>query len=518
MWCLHQVPQGARAADDSVPVVPEGIGTAAWLWLSRLPPEMHHKVVEMLRSAKRRLGKPSFGSAFSGTELTLKLLRMLDDLLDQEHCLKFDWQHSFCAEKNPAKRAFIRSQHDAPVVFCDAADLAKMYAMNEVTGEDVVVPFCTAMAAGFSCKSRSRQNNNRAKFKHCISKDTDCETTATFKMLLAYVRVMLPLLLWVENVGDLMQADEFDVSDYDYVLKAFTDLGYFTQGFAMEATTHGSIAKRSRLYIVAVLLVPGMERFHEQLSAFSSTFLKSSEIGAGNPGEFLNLSKDSCVTSERPQKTQRVDFKYLEEHNEFFRAIDVKWPPSLVAYPHVCTTGMFERHVEVAIFLDCCYPRDPTIEGPEFIDANHSLGRIMGRSAHDCTKEDFKKSVWTSQVPTITSMSSILMRWIPPDAKPDVMLRLLTGVELMSVIGWSQVMWAPNTSAEMLADNSTLTSLAGNAFSGYSIGPMLLLGIMLTGASPDMFQPVLAARTAVSDGEDNSGDSTTSPEFTSPEF
>ena len=122
-----------------------------------------------------------------------------------------------------------------------------------------------------------------------------------------------------------------------------------------------------------------------------------------------------------------------------------------------------------------------------------------------CEKEDLKRNPWSFLVPTITGHSSILMRWQPEaiDEQPPL-LRLLTGQELMRVMGWSQSMWAADTEQEMLKDTELLTSLSGNAFSGFACGPVLILGLALAGCTPSMFP---APRSSAAGAEDDGASS-----------
>ncbi len=52
--------------------------------------------------------------------------------------------------------------------------------------------------------------------------------------------------------------------------------------------------------------------------------------------------------------------------------------------------------------------------------------------------------------------------------------RLVNGKELMAFTGWSRDDYASGVAGGTEADHGTLTSLAGNAFSAFSVGPLLL--------------------------------------------
>ena len=52
----------------------------------------------------------------------------------------------------------------------------------------------------------------------------------------------------------------------------------------------------------------------------------------------------------------------------------------------------------------------------------------------------------------------------------DVIVRPLVGVECMGLIGWDAKFWAPGT---FLPTDPKCASLAGNAFSGFAVLPVL---------------------------------------------
>ena len=71
--------------------------------------------------------------------------------------------------------------------------------------EMVLVPVTNLFVAGFSCTSRSKRNNSRAKFSHCIALGTECETSGTFDDNLEYIKSCKPKVVILENVPELMK-------------------------------------------------------------------------------------------------------------------------------------------------------------------------------------------------------------------------------------------------------------------------------------------------------------------------
>ena len=139
---------------------------------------------------------------------------------------------------------------------------------------------------------------------------------------------------------------------------------------------------------------------------------------------------------------------------------------------------------EIAVYLHATFPYTP--EAPDFCDVNPSLERLVHTA-------DKPRNPWSECVSTLTASCSILMRHHEKGSGQTqsgdaVVLRLLRGKELMSIIGWFEwnTLNEQNESEELEAD-AFLTSLAGNAFSAYSVGPALLLCILAYGATSSSF-------------------------------
>ena len=118
----------------------------------------------------------------------------------------------------------------------------------------------------------------------------------------------------------------------------------------------------------------------------------------------------------------------------------------------------------------------------EFADINLSLCRLLNVGKGGEFDAETKKSIWSALIPTLTSQSSILMRFKPLGSAPTEcpLLRLLTGKELMSVAGWTADMWGRDQPGEIL-DDAVLTDLAGNAFPAFAIGPIMLIALSNAG-------------------------------------
>lgn len=175
---------------------------------------------------------------------------------------------------------------------------------------------------------------------------------------------------------------------------------------------------------------------------------------------------------------------FRDEHCELFKHAGLEWPPALTATAqqdlHYNLTGLGERALEVVYFLDKHFP--PKIVGTdkpelEFLDVNNSLGRLLKWQSSSSFKEFMElQSPWAPSPRTITGQSKIVMRSAQVGVPTSV--RCLEGWEVMSLIGWSPSMWkegGPFVQPEVMCN------MAGNAFSGFAVGPVLVAALSLLG-------------------------------------
>ena len=65
------------------------------------------------------------------------------------------------------------------------------------------------LLAGFVCKNKSKNNNQRGKYKNSIVND-EGETAETLKYLLQYVQKKQPAVLILENVDEFLKPSQID--------------------------------------------------------------------------------------------------------------------------------------------------------------------------------------------------------------------------------------------------------------------------------------------------------------------
>ena len=120
--------------------------------------------------------------------------------------------------------------------------------------------------------------------------------------------------------------------------------------------------------------------------------------------------------------------------------------------------GLGDRAAELLVFLHLRYPMDQDAE-IEWVDVNPSLGR--------CTHSG---KPWRHVCPTMTGASQMSVRYVKGN---EIILRPQSGLESFALMGWHITYFAPLC----CWTESLLKNMAGNAFSGFAITPMLMLAI-----------------------------------------
>ena len=114
---------------------------------------------KLAKSATQRLQPLTFGSACSGTDICVKVVEAVDEVLDLEYGITCRWKPVFAAESNAEKRNILLALYSEGMLFENARDLSLNFATDVRSGRArQLVPQAAAFAAGFSCVSRSPCN------------------------------------------------------------------------------------------------------------------------------------------------------------------------------------------------------------------------------------------------------------------------------------------------------------------------------------------------------------------------
>jgi hypothetical protein len=204
---------------------------------------------------------------------------------------------------------------------------------------------------------------------------------------------------------------------------------------------------------------------------------------------FINL-EPIAQEDYRPPKSAKHDPKFKDEHYEIYSACKMSWPPVFHSAPELHLEGMHERQAELVFFMHKQFPPEykgnilmsrgvENLNSVEFFDALPTLGRLVAWPR--------LKNAWSPTVPTITSSALIVMRVAPFGESAKLVIRALTGKEVFALAGWTSEMFEADTPSSIVDDSELLTSLAGNMFSAYAIGPALMVALALLGATPSVF-------------------------------
>ena len=198
----------------------------------------------------------------------------------------------------------------------------------------------------------------------------------------------------------------------------------------------------------------------------------------------------------RIKKGSKNETQYEQEHIDMFAIEGWPWPPSEEAMQQTCgdLSTLTQRSREIVYFANMKWDFPDSVD-VQFIDANCSLDRLVrvGRSP------------WTDTAPlTLVGSTQLVMRRRGGFGQKTV--RYILGHELLLMQGWAVGDFKGKNFTEV--DNKTLCSLAGNAFSLFACGPLLLasLAMMPAASSAADMQPAAPPQVAEAESVDSDSD------------
>jgi hypothetical protein len=172
------------------------------------------------------------------------------------------------------------------------------------------------------------------------------------------------------------------------------------------------------------------------------------------------------------EKTQP---KFVQEHKIIYMKYGHTYPPVRDRLPDAllaACTMLTVRQFEVIAFMELQFPAWTFTTDYHFVDFNLSLHRLEKRG-------------WSeNKLHTMVGSMRVFLRHIGHKGK-SVDYRVLSGIELMSVIGWH-----PRDYLDLQTENhQVLCRLAENAYSGFAVLPLLVClfavcGRVLGGEAP----------------------------------
>lgn len=458
----------------------------------------------------------TYGTACSGSEIFTHVQRAVSSTWASIFGMSVSFKNTFCCEQNTDKQQFIKTQHpEVPMMIATLADLAGDMALNLLSNEEELIPWVMLFVCGFPCTSRTPLSSQAKLHKHCCQSESGA-TGSGLAQIKDYIRKNMPLIVILENIPALLETDgDGTMSDAVFIVKQFSELGYASTYFRFDCEEWGSIARRDRLYFVFLLNHSSIAPHGDVDFSVARDLLNSMKIGPMEPDSFLSLdcSKDMATLQSigmppngdsHPKKKPKSDCAYKDEHFQVFQMFGIEWPPS--KFPaHINTASLSPRQAECVLAIDKHF--DPSGALVEFVDVNPTISRILGLSSNKEGKD--VRNPWSATCPTLTAQGKIVIRYTDTSTN-KLVIRALQPYEVMAIIGWDPAFWKVGEVASQFMDGELCSSLAGNAFSAFAVGPVLSVALSTMG-SLEAARAADVAEAAVSESEECQSSCSESP-------
>lgn len=170
--------------------------------------------------------------------------------------------------------------------------------------------------------------------------------------------------------------------------------------------------------------------------------------------------------------TQKKVYKFQEQHADIYAASNVNHPPEITAFPQGFQDAALEltqRAIEVVIYAEETEPWTSERMVPQFLDCNMSLKFASSNG---------NRAMFSFEVPTLATTTILWMRVRLEDGTK--LWRLVKGKYLLRLVGYGD----PKTGVS----DKDVQLLAGNAFSGFAVGAVLLAIFANVGNQPSLLK------------------------------
>ncbi|KAJ4354998.1 hypothetical protein N0V95_003335 [Ascochyta clinopodiicola] len=285
------LPGSARSQSSLAPKLGKGIDL-------NLPPlsnindisaDMASKAVELgLCDVLRKLaGCPiDVATMCSGTESPLLFLQLLSEALEAAKQPPLNVKHSFSAEIDATKQAYIERNFHPPILFRDVRQLGDDTATTATTAygaEEQIPGDLDILIAGFVCKDLSSLNSRKK------TVDDQGETGDTWRAIYYYAKRFQPSIVLLENVKS-------DKNLWNDVVSRWSKIGYEAAWVYCDTKNYYLPQTRERMYMIAInrkLYGKGveeavaqwqltMEKLQRQCSSPYEAFLVDLPVGVVN--------------------------------------------------------------------------------------------------------------------------------------------------------------------------------------------------------------------------------------------
>ena len=204
-----------------------------------MPEPLLIRFAEGLRALREHFGPTvSVGTAFSGCDVTLLALQRLQAFMNERWQVGIEFAHQWCCEVDPKKQELLKAYIKPPLLFENFEHMAEHCAHDTLSGRQQIVPFCTALLAGFPCQPKSTLSRSRGELSTCIHEGTG-KSGRGFHAVTHFVDACVPNIVILENVPNVAQSDK-DM----YARQECINRGYWVHQLEFRARKYGSVASR----------------------------------------------------------------------------------------------------------------------------------------------------------------------------------------------------------------------------------------------------------------------------------
>ncbi len=447
-------------------------------------------------------GRITVSTACSGTDLIVYAWEKLAGLWDELFGLRFEVVHSLSCESVRFKQDWIRAHFDVAHIFPDLHRLADS-TVEDIEGCFVNIGASMFFACGIECDSVSALNGKRKENADCIQDDSkESRTGSTARSCMRFIEKTRPPLWLAENVKNLQASGEKGESNLAALIKLANKLGYFVLTIMMSPDSCGVPQSRGRFYIIGIMVASSpieqlrkafveptwVFEFRAVISAMKlmslpiTAFLAADddpEVVAAQQARGHGAAKKKKKKAKArgkagvaaaedvvvaPTVEEELAENYEVDHLAMYKQHSVSWPPQFDANFLAKTERLVQRQKEILWLEEQVHGKADQLKTWFARDLNMSLG--WGQ-----TREEL--------FPCIVSTSTMWIRGLLPahQGQPSQIVdRLVAGSELLSLQGFPlsfQEEAFSQYKGEIEFSDQQKTDLAGNAFNGAVLGPLL---------------------------------------------
>ena len=211
-----------------------------------------------LQAEERPEGIP-LGAACSGSDCCTPALDMFfdvlardggfEDIVCQATSCRVNVDVKWACKKAPVKQRWLEECTLFSKIFKDIRTISQGYARTTESEEKEKIDDVLLYSCGFSCQSVSKQNSNNKDYEGCCTTGVG-ESGMTYKASNVYIGKHLPMVLFLENVGDLSTKDRARAK------KDLEMLGYRVIVLQSNALACGLPVHRDRVWLIAAIDIP----------------------------------------------------------------------------------------------------------------------------------------------------------------------------------------------------------------------------------------------------------------------